>query len=77
MEEATNIPSIAKQEEIVTQMCMCPECPSWIESGERGGFCLKSIPKSRYISEENGCICPGCPVADRLGLNDLYCCTRK
>jgi len=74
MEESTHIPSITKQEEIVTQMCICPDCPSWIECGERGGFCFDTIPKSRCINEENGCICPECPVAKKVGFGDLYYC---
>lgn len=77
MEESTHIPSITKQEEIVTQMCICPECPSWVEAGERGGFCFETIPKSKYISEKKGCICRGCPVAKRVGFSDLYYCMKQ
>lgn len=77
MEETTHIPSITKQEEIVTQMCICPDCPSWVEAGERGGFCFETIPKSRYISEKKGCICPSCPVAKKVGFGDSYYCIRE
>ncbi len=76
MEGTTHIPSITKQEEIVTQMCICPDCPSWVEAGEKGGFCFETIPKSQYISEEKGCICSGCPVANSLRLKHSYYCTR-
>ncbi|AKB78303.1 hypothetical protein MSHOH_1820 [Methanosarcina horonobensis HB-1 = JCM 15518] len=77
MEGTTHTLPITKQEEIVTQMCICPDCPSWIEGGERGGFCFETIPKSRYISEEKGCICSSCPVANRVGFSDSYYCTRE
>ncbi|AKB61241.1 DUF2769 domain-containing protein [Methanosarcina mazei] len=77
MEDSTHIPSITKQEEIVTQMCICPDCPSWVESGERGGFCLDTISKSKYISEKNGCICSECPIAKRVGFENSYYCMRE
>ncbi|KKH97031.1 hypothetical protein EO95_06655 [Methanosarcina sp. 1.H.T.1A.1] len=76
MEEATHIPSIAEQEQMVTLMCICPDCPSWIECGEKGGFCFETIEKSRCINEEKGCICPSCPVANSMGLEYMYYCTR-
>jgi hypothetical protein len=77
MEESIPIPSLTKQEEIVTQMCICPECPSWVEGGERGGFCFEPIPKSRYIGEKRGCICQECPVAKRVGFSNSYYCIRE
>ncbi|TKJ46924.1 hypothetical protein CEE34_06435 [Candidatus Aerophobetes bacterium Ae_b3a] len=57
-------------------MCICPQCPSWIECGEKGGFCLSAIGKSSCITEQKGCICPGCPVTGEMGLKHDYYCTR-
>ncbi|MCQ1537390.1 DUF2769 domain-containing protein [Methanosarcina sp. KYL-1] len=57
-------------------MCICPDCPSWVECGEKGGFCFETIEKSRCISEENGCICLGCPVAISFGFEYMYYCTK-
>ncbi|WP_440957072.1 DUF2769 domain-containing protein [Methanosarcina sp. Mfa9] len=53
-------------------MCICPSCPSWAECGEKGGCCFETIGKSGGISEENGCICLGFPVANKLRLDYMY-----
>jgi len=61
---------------MVLDLCICRECPSWVECGEAGGFCFPTIGKSGCIEEENGCICPGCPVTTTMNLNHDYFCTR-
>jgi len=76
MRRETNIPSIAEQEEIVTFMCMCPECASWVECEEKGGFCFETVGKSKCISEEKECICIACPVPRSLGFEYTHYCTR-
>lgn len=76
MQEVKNIPSIAEQEKIITFMCICPECSSWVECEEKGGFCFETIGKSKCISEKSECICRGCPVYSRLGFEYAYYCTR-
>jgi hypothetical protein len=65
-----------KRKQMVLGLCTCPGCPSWVECGEEGGFCLQTIGKSSCIEEEKGCICPGCPVTEKMGLNHDYFCTR-
>jgi hypothetical protein len=60
----------------VLDNCTCPQCPSWLECGEKGGFCFPMIGKSGCIKEEKGCICGGCPVHDKLELKHLYFCTK-
>ncbi len=72
----TSPEKLKKREEMVISMCICPECPSWVECGEKGGYCFETIGKSGGISEEKGCICLGCPVANKLGLDYMYYCTR-
>jgi hypothetical protein len=76
MEGETDIPSIKEKEEIVTFMCLCPECSSWVECEEKGGFCFETLGKSKCISEEKECICTACPVPGRLGFEYSYYCTR-
>jgi hypothetical protein len=56
-------------------MCICGVCPSYMGTGEEKlTFCV--IGKSTIIKEENGCICPGCPVQIELALKWEYYCTR-
>ena len=67
---------LKKREEMVMAMCICPDCPSWVECGEKGGYCFETVGKSGCISKEDGCICLGCPVTSKLGLDYMYYCTR-
>lgn len=67
---------IRQRTEEFLNMCICPQCPSWMECGEKGGFCLSAIGKSSCITEQKGCICPGCPVTGEMGLKHDYYCTR-
>ncbi|MDO8647985.1 MAG: DUF2769 domain-containing protein [Candidatus Diapherotrites archaeon] len=68
--------AMEKQKKELIPLCACPQCPSWIECKEKGGFCFESIGKSKCIKEENGCICGGCPVTQKAGLHNRYYCTR-
>ena len=65
-----------QKKEMVLSMCICPNCPSWVECGEKGGFCFPAIGKSSCIKDENGCICGGCPVTEKMGLKHIYFCTK-
>ena len=62
--------------EMITELCICKKCPSWIECNELGGFCSNSIGISKCILDENGCICGGCPVYDKMKLSHMYYCIR-
>jgi hypothetical protein len=42
---------------MVLSMCICNSFPSWVECGEKGGFCFPTIGKSSCITDEKGCIC--------------------
>ncbi|WOF17294.1 DUF2769 domain-containing protein [Methanoplanus sp. FWC-SCC4] len=57
-------------------MCTCKSCPSFEDCGENGGFCFPTIGKSSCIKTENGCICGGCPVYEKMGLKNIYFCIR-
>lgn len=67
---------VQKQEEMVLSLCICQECPSWVECGEKGGYCFGTIGESTCITEEKGCICSDCPVTNKSGLEFRYYCTR-
>ncbi|WP_462272880.1 DUF2769 domain-containing protein [Methanohalophilus sp.] len=76
MTEEISPEEMEQKKEMVMSMCICPSCPSWVECGEKGGYCLSTIGKSDCIKEESGCICGGCPVTEELGLTNGYYCTR-
>ncbi len=59
-----------------TGLCMCEMCPSFVDCGEEIAFCLAKSGKSVCISEENGCLCPGCPVLEEEGFQHVYFCIR-
>ncbi|UCG69018.1 MAG: DUF2769 domain-containing protein [Thermoplasmata archaeon] len=65
-----------QRKQMVFSLCICDKCPSWVECGEKGGFCLAPIGKSSCIKEEKGCTCGGCPVTEKLELMFMYYCTR-
>lgn len=60
----------------VLGMCICMTCPSWVNCGERGGYCLSTIGKSVCIEEEKGCSCRTCQAFKKAGLNHTSFCTR-
>lgn len=57
----------------LTEICICGSCPTYDGTGEtRLLFCVTG--KSGMIKEEKGCLCPGCPVQDKMALRwDYYC----
>ena len=65
-----------KKKGMAVSMCICRNCPSWVECGEQGAFCFPTIGKSKCIKDEKGCICGGCPVTKEMGLKHGYYCTR-
>ncbi len=71
----------AERKEMVMENCICKGCPSYRDCAGVGGetelgFCLSETGKSGCIREENGCICDKCSVMERLGLKNLFFCTR-
>jgi hypothetical protein len=59
-----------------TGLCMCTMCPSFVDCTEEIAFCLAVSGKSVCIREENGCLCPGCPVLEEEGFQHVYFCIR-
>lgn len=57
-------------------VCMCPQCPTHND-------CAKDVKELLFcstgrsfhcITENNGCLCPGCPVAKQMGLKYISFC---
>ncbi len=72
---------MGQKEAMVKDMCICADCPSYLDCSEKGGsaelgFCFPTIGKSECIEEEKGCICGSCPVTEKMGLKHGYYCTR-
>jgi len=57
-------------------LCLCGMCPSYVDCKEELAFCLGTPGTSACIKEEQGCLCPGCPVLEKEGFSHVYYCTR-
>jgi hypothetical protein len=53
-------------------LCICPNCPSYVECGENVGYCLRG--KSGCIKDKKGCLCSQCPVTQRFSYKWGYYC---
>lgn len=69
-----SLDEVEKDVQTILSMCICPNCPSWVDCGDSGGFCVHTIGKSNCIVEESGCICGGCPVTEKMGLKHIFYC---
>ena len=58
--------------------CTCPDCPTYNKCAqEKGELFYCALGKSpACITEELGCICPACPVTEKMGLTHEYFCTK-
>ncbi len=65
-----------EKKKMAIEMCVCRNCPSFVDCKEEIAYCFPTIGKSKCIKEEKGCICGGCPVTANLGLKHGYYCTR-
>jgi hypothetical protein len=65
-----------EKKKMVLSMCICKDCPTYVECGEAGGYCFPLIGKSGCIKEEKQCICAECPVYSKMGLKHTFYCTR-
>ena len=57
-------------------LCICRACPSFNDCSEDIAFCLGTTGKSACIRQEQGCLCPGCPVLEQEGFTHVYYCIR-
>ncbi len=69
-------PEMEKNMGWVIANCICRQCPSFVECGERAAYCFPLIGKSACIHEEKGCICLECSVYPKVGLKHVFYCTR-
>jgi len=58
------------------KICICGMCPSYFNCGEKLAFCMTESGKSKCITSESGCVCPGCPVQEKMHYQHVYYCTR-
>jgi hypothetical protein len=65
-----------EKKEAVQADCICRNCPTWEDCGEKGGFCFPTTGKSTCITEEKGCLCKACPVYGQISLTKMYYCTK-
>jgi hypothetical protein len=56
--------------------CICPDCPSFNECARDEKEILYCIYGRSFtcVTEDLGCICPGCPLITDLGLVNLTFC---
>ena len=66
-----------KMMEMNKRICVCAraQCPTFIGTGETALF-FCGMGKSSIITEEKGCLCPDCPVTEKMGLLNMYYCKR-
>lgn len=57
-------------------LCICRMCPSYVDCDEEIGYCVAESGNSRCIGNEQGCLCPGCPVQEQEDFQHVYYCTR-
>ena len=58
------------------KVCICKSCPSFVDCGEPISFCMPERGKVACIDSENGCVCPACPVQDKMNFSHEYYCMR-
>ena len=57
-------------------LCICRMCPSFVDCKEEIAYCLAEQETSGCIKDEQGCLCPGCPVQAEGDFQHAYYCTR-
>ncbi len=59
-------------------LCDCPNCPTYNECAQEKGEVLYCIlgASPTCITEELGCVCPACPVWEKMDLSHEYFCTK-
>jgi len=69
-------PGIEKKIPELKRQCICPDCPTYNECARDGKEFLYCIYGRSFscVTEDLGCICPGCPLIMDLGLLNLTFC---
>ena len=71
------IMDMEKKLPMVQKMCICKNCPTYVKTDTKIGYCHPLVGKSCVIKEEKGCICGTCPIYKKMKLTKGYYCTRK
>lgn len=63
----------------VLKLCICENCPTYIDCSKKGGkkekgFCFLALEKDRCIKQQKGCICGACLIKQKKGLKNFYFC---
>jgi hypothetical protein len=60
------------------KLCICEGCPTYNDCArEKKELLYCALGESpKCITEEVDCICPDCPITEKLGLKHDYFCTR-
>ena len=68
--------AMGESPEQLRQECICPDCPTFTPCARDAGERLYCVTgrSPRCITEDLGCICPTCPVADEVGFTYLTFC---
>ena len=59
-------------------LCICLDCPTYNQCAQKKGelfYCVLGR-SSTCITKESGCICPACPLTEKMGLTNQFFCTR-
>ena len=70
------LPTLGKNTAKLRELCICPQCPTYNScAGDAKEllYCVYGI-SFRCLTEDLGCICPTCPVVDKIGLVQLTFC---
>ncbi len=65
----------ARQADVISK-CLCPQCPTYVQSDEPVGYCFPLVGTSKVIHHEVECMCEKCPVYAEYELNHTFYCTR-
>jgi len=67
---------VEKKKKEIIDLCICRQCPTYVEGAEPTGYCFPYVGKNEKIKKEQGCICPTCPVTEKMGFKNAYYCTK-
>jgi len=58
------------------KLCVCPDCPTYNDCAQENNevmYCALGA-SATCITKKAGCICPACPLTEKMGLtNDYFC----
>ncbi len=66
----------AKEIARLRDLCICADCPTYNDCAKEAKELLYCVYGRSFhcVTDDLGCICPGCPVVDEIGLVNLTFC---